>query len=146
LSHYKVGEESHKNPASYRIKDDIHFSILIEEYDGASKSWVPFKQNDVQLEFVMLDPYVRKALQRNSHGVYSLTFKAPDVYGVFKFVVRYEKQGYSFLEISSVVPVHPFRHNEFERFIDVAYPYYAASFTLMAGFWLFGIVFLYSKD
>jgi len=48
--------------------------------------------------------------------------------------------------VSEVIPVHPYRHDEFERFIDVAYPYYASAFSLMAGFFLFGVVFLFSKD
>jgi len=144
LKHHRVGET--QTPSNYRIKDNIDFSVLLEEYDGDVKQWVPFKQNDVQLEFVMLDPYIRKTLRHDGKGRYSLIFRAPDVYGVFKFRINYNRLGYSNLEVAEVVPVHPYRHNEYDRFIPVAYPYYFASFSLMAGFFFFGLVFLSTKD
>lgn len=42
--------------------------------------------------------------------------------------------------------MRPFRHNEFERFIDVAYPYYTSALSVFVAFFLFGLVFLYTKD
>ncbi|WRX30671.1 Dolichyl-diphosphooligosaccharide--protein glycosyltransferase 48kDa subunit - like 3 [Theobroma cacao] len=41
--------------------------------------------------------------------------------------------------------VRPYRHNEYERFIPIAYPYYGAAFSMMAGFLIFTFVHLYSK-
>lgn len=69
----------------------------------------------------------------------------PDVYGVFKYVVKYTRPGYSRIERSITVPVRPFRHNEYERFIPAAYPYYASAFSMMAGFFVFSFYFLYHK-
>lgn len=43
------------------------------------------------------------------------------------------------------VPVRPFRHNEFERFLTAAYPYYAATASTMAAFFLFTLAFLHHK-
>ena len=43
------------------------------------------------------------------------------------------------------VSVRPYRHNEFERFLVAAYPYYMSVFSTMAAFFVFGIVFLYHK-
>ena len=43
------------------------------------------------------------------------------------------------------VSVRPFRHNEFERFLVAAYPYYSSVFSTMAAFFLFGFAFLYHK-
>jgi len=134
------------NPAAYRIKDNIHFQVVIEEFDASKGAWVAFTQNNVQLDFVMLDPYIRKTLTHNGKGLYSADFTAPDVYGVFKFRIQYHKRGYSNLEIAEQVSVHPYRHNQFERFIDAAYPYYTSAFSIFAAFFLFGVVFLYSKD
>ena len=95
----------------------------------------------------MIDPYFRVTLPHDSKlGVYTHNFTIPDVYGVFKFVIDYHRIGYSHLLVSHTVPVHPFRHDEFERFILQAYPYYSAVFTLMAAFFVFGIVFLYQKE
>jgi len=145
LTHHQVGS-SITNPRSYRIKDDIEFSLLIEEYDGSSQKWIPFTGNDVQLEFTMIDPYIRINLSHNGKGVYSAAFTLPDVYGVFKFVINYHRLGYTNLEISEQVSVHPFRHNDYERFIVAAYPYYASAFSMMVGFFLFGVVYLYTRD
>ncbi len=43
------------------------------------------------------------------------------------------------------VSVRPFRHNEFERFLVAAYPYYMSVFSTMAAFFVFGFAFLYHK-
>jgi len=147
LTHFKHGAEHDVNPQSYRVQDNIHFSLVIEEYDGVAHAWRPFVASDVQLEFTMLDPYIRLTLGApTAAGVYSADFQVPDVYGVYKFVVTHRRAGLSFLDVASQVSVHPFRHDEFERFIGQAYPYYTAAFTLMAAFFTFGIVFLYHKD
>ncbi|KAK5837160.1 hypothetical protein PVK06_012970 [Gossypium arboreum] len=42
-------------------------------------------------------------------------------------------------------PVRPYRHNEYERFIPAAYPYYGAAFSMMAGFFIFSFVHLHNK-
>ena len=124
------------------------FSLVLEEYNGATDSWQPFLASDLQLEFTMLDPYLRIALPpvSSTPGLYTAAFQVPDVYGVYKFVVTYPRAGFSNLEVAAQVSVHPFRHDEFERFILVASPYYTAAFTIMAAFFGFGIVFLYQKE
>lgn len=43
------------------------------------------------------------------------------------------------------VPVRPFKHNEYERFLVCAYPYYASALSMMAGFFVLGFYFLYTK-
>ncbi|XP_022744954.1 dolichyl-diphosphooligosaccharide--protein glycosyltransferase 48 kDa subunit-like isoform X2 [Durio zibethinus] len=78
-------------------------------------------------------------------GLYSTSFKVPDVYGVFQFKVEYQKLGYTSLSLSKQIPVRPYRHNEYERFIPAAYPYYGAAFSMMTGFFIFSFVHLYSK-
>jgi len=147
LTHYKIGAEHDQNPQSYRVSDKIHFSIVLEEYDGGvSRSWRPFHAPDVQLEFTMLDPYYRLNLTESPQGSgrYVRDFQVPDVYGVYKFVIDYHRRGYSWLSLSQSVSIRPFRHDEFERFIWAAYPYYTAGLTTMMAFAVFGIVFLYS--
>jgi len=146
LQHRLSDKSGQANPLAYRINDLIDFSIDMSEWDPVTNNWIPFKANDVQLNFVMIDPYIRTTLKHNNNGHYSVSFQVPDVYGVYKFILKYEKLGYSFLEVSEQVSVHPFRHNQFERFLVVAYPYYASAFSMMAGFFLFGLVFLYSKN
>jgi oligosaccharyltransferase complex subunit beta len=41
--------------------------------------------------------------------------------------------------------VRPFRHDEYERFLVAAYPYYASALSTMGAFFLLGLVYLYSK-
>ncbi|EOY17406.1 Dolichyl-diphosphooligosaccharide-protein glycosyltransferase 48kDa subunit family protein [Theobroma cacao] len=76
---------------------------------------------------------------------FQLSLKVPDVYGVFQFKVEYQKLGYTSLSLSKQILVRPYRHNEYERFIPTAYPYYGAAFSMMAGFLIFTFVHLYSK-
>jgi hypothetical protein len=40
-----------------------------------SEAWVPYKANDMQLEFVMLDPYVRKGMTHDNKGTFTGQFK-----------------------------------------------------------------------
>ncbi|OMO84252.1 Dolichyl-diphosphooligosaccharide--protein glycosyltransferase subunit WBP1 [Corchorus olitorius] len=141
LGHQKVGEA--EEPAMYRIKDDLKFSVEIYEWSG--KSWEPYVADDVQVQFYMMSPYVLKTLSTNGKGLYHASFKVPDVYGVFQFKIDYQRLGYTSLSLSKQIPVRPFRHNEYERFITTAFPYYGASFSTMAGFFIFSIVYLYNK-
>ncbi|KAK4477705.1 hypothetical protein RD792_016956 [Penstemon davidsonii] len=141
LKHNKVGETG--EPAIYRINDDLEFSVEIFEWSGAS--WVPYVADDVQVQFYMMSPYVLKTLSTNQKGLYHTSFKVPDVYGVFQFKVEYQRLGYTTLSLSKQSPVRPFKHNEYERFITTAFPYYGASFSTMIGFFIFSIVYLYNK-
>jgi len=100
------------------------------------------RADDVQIEFVMLDPHLRTTLSHDGKGMYSARVKVPDVYGVFKWVLEYRRPGYSWITASVTVPVRPFRHDEYERFIVQAYPYYASVVSMMAGFFVLGIFFL----
>ncbi|XP_077224464.1 dolichyl-diphosphooligosaccharide-protein glycosyltransferase 48kDa subunit family protein [Tasmannia lanceolata] len=141
VSHHKVGEMD--EPALYRINDDLEYSVEIYEWSG--KSWKPYVAEDVQVQFYMMSPYVLKTLSNDGKGLYSTSFRVPDVYGVFQFKIEYQRLGYTSLSLSKQIPVRPFRHNEYDRFIMAAYPYYGASFSTMAGFFVFTIVYLYHK-
>eukprot|EP00204_Picochlorum_oklahomense_P002003 CAMPEP_0118798328 /NCGR_PEP_ID=MMETSP1161-20130426/729_1 /TAXON_ID=249345 /ORGANISM="Picochlorum oklahomensis, Strain CCMP2329" /LENGTH=370 /DNA_ID=CAMNT_0006725715 /DNA_START=72 /DNA_END=1181 /DNA_ORIENTATION=- len=71
------------NPPLYRIKDDVQVFVDIEECN--SSRCQPFDGKDVQVEFVMLDPYIRKTLTHLGNGTFTAQVKVPDVYGVFKW-------------------------------------------------------------
>jgi len=131
-------------PFANTIKQDVEYSIDIEEWKG--DKWVPFDAKDVQLEYRMLDPYVRTNLKNDGKGKFFTSFVLPDVYGVFTFKVEYNRKGYSNINSIIRIPVRPFRHNEYERFIDSAYPYYASAFSMMAGLFVFSWFFLYHKE
>ncbi|KAK6946206.1 Dolichyl-diphosphooligosaccharide--protein glycosyltransferase 48kDa subunit [Dillenia turbinata] len=126
VRHHKAGEG--EEPGMYRINDDLEYSVEIFEWSGTS--WVPYVANDVQVQFYMMSPYVLKTLSSDGKGLYSTAFKVPDVYGVFQFKVEYQRLGYTTLSLSKQIPVRPFRHNEYERFITAAFPYYGGSFSM----------------
>lgn len=46
----------------------------------------------------------------------------------------------------SQVSVRPLQHMQYERYIPSAYPYYASVFSMMAGLFVFSIVFLHMKE
>ncbi|XP_024021344.1 dolichyl-diphosphooligosaccharide--protein glycosyltransferase 48 kDa subunit [Morus notabilis] len=141
VRHHKVGEAD--EPAIYRINDDLEYWVEIYEWSGSS--WEPYVTDDVQVQFYMMSPYVLKTLSTDQKGRYFTSFRVPDVYGVFQFKLEYNRLGYTSLSLSKQIPVRPFRHNEYERFIPAAYPYYGAAFSMMVGFFIFTAVHLYSK-
>ncbi|XP_013414803.1 dolichyl-diphosphooligosaccharide--protein glycosyltransferase 48 kDa subunit-like [Lingula anatina] len=139
--HAKKGEKS--PPEAYTIMDQVTYSIEIEEYKGGK--WVPFDGKDVQLEFVRIDPFVRTFLKAKN-GKFSVDFKLPDVYGVYQFLVDYNRIGYTHLFSTTQVSVRPLEHTQYERFISSANPYYFSAFSMMAGVFVFSIVFLHYKE
>jgi len=142
VAHHLVGETS--PPAAYTIEQDVVYKIKIEEFvEGV---WKPFNAKDVQLEFFRIDPFTRSYLTPSEDGVFSIQFKLPDVYGVFKFKVDYDRIGYTHLFSSTQVSVRPKQHTQYERFISSAYPYYASAFSMMVGICIFSFVFLHHKD
>uniref|UniRef100_A0A1A7W7A1 Dolichyl-diphosphooligosaccharide--protein glycosyltransferase 48 kDa subunit n=1 Tax=Iconisemion striatum TaxID=60296 RepID=A0A1A7W7A1_9TELE len=141
VTHHPVGETS--PPAAYTVTDLVEYSIVIEMLSEGR--WVPFDGDDIQLEFVRIDPFVRTYLKENG-GKYSVQFKLPDVYGVFQFKVDYNRLGYTHLYSSTQVSVRPLQHTQYERFIPSAFPYYASAFSMMAGLFVFSVVFLHMKE
>jgi oligosaccharyltransferase complex subunit beta len=141
LRHHILGSDV--EPSIYRVSDDVEFLVDIFLYEGGQK--MPFKADDVQVEFVMLDPYVRLPLTHDGEGTFKVAFKVPDVYGVFKYTIDYKHLGYSYVQMTKQVPVRPFKHDEYDRFLSAAYPYYASAATTMAAFFVLGFFFLYHK-
>ncbi|KAI9632901.1 putative dolichyl-diphosphooligosaccharide--protein glycosyltransferase 48 kDa subunit precursor [Dioszegia hungarica] len=145
----KTGGEVEK--AEYRKNEEVAYSVSITQYSPSSGTYIPLvtPPSDLQLEFTMLDPFVRTPLILNSTAssaqgstTYSASFRAPDRHGVFKFVVEYWRPGYTYLRSSTTTAVVPLRHDEHKRFITGAYPFYGATvsvsvaFVLFCGMWL----------
>ena len=154
---------------------DQEVSVQIELFKNGQ--WQPFQAQDIQLEFQMLDPYVRTMLTPSPSGKFMTVIKAPDSYGVFQFKINYKRMGLTYLSSAEVVrgrrdllqflvlfifwntyiyiytylvgrgqvTIRPFRHNEYERFIVTAFPYYTSAFSMMMAFLVFGVFFLYQK-
>ena len=66
--------------------------------------WKPYEGNDILMEFVRIDPFVRLPLTLNRDtGAYTINFKLPDVYGVFQFKIDFARLGYTFVTSSTQV-------------------------------------------
>lgn len=141
ITHHRKGESV--APEAYTIMDEVVYAIEIEILEG--DKWVQFKANDLQLEFVRIDPFVRIPLKRKGNR-YVAEFKLPDVYGVYQFKVDYNRMGYTHLYTTTQVSVRPLQHTQYERFIPSAYPYYLSSFSMMFGVFIFSFVFLHLKE
>ncbi|CAH1990192.1 unnamed protein product [Acanthoscelides obtectus] len=142
VKHHKVGET--EPPQAYTIMDDVVYTTEIELLENGQ--WKPYTADDVQLEFVRIDPFVRTTMKRKPSGEYEARFKIPDVYGVYQFKVEYDRVGYTRLYNSTLVSVRPLQHTQYERFIVSAYPYYTGAFSMMFGMFVFSFVFLHMKD
>lgn len=90
-----------------------------------------------------VDSHTRQNPQHQ--GTFATNIHVPDVYGVFKFVIDYRRKGWSTIHLEEQVPIRPYRHNEYERFLLAAYPYYTTGFSMMVGFFVLGFFVLYSK-
>ncbi|KAG6815585.1 hypothetical protein H0H87_000342 [Tephrocybe sp. NHM501043] len=141
----------------YTTNDNIVFSAYISHYDPKTSTWAPYSGiNDLQLEFTMLDPHIRTAVLPSSGepGKYSVTFRAPDRHGVFKFVIDYKRKGVdlqlmvidfcslTYLQSSTTVAVVPPRHDGYPRFLSAAWPYYTGAISTSIGFFLFSALWL----
>ncbi|CAD1471584.1 unnamed protein product [Heterotrigona itama] len=142
VHHHRIGES--EPPAAYTIMDDVVYSIDVQKLAG--DKWVPYETNDLQLEFVRIDPFIRMTMKPVGNGRYEARFKIPDVYGVYQFKVDYTRIGLTHLYSTTQVSVRPLQHTQYERFIPSAFPYYVSAFSMMGGVFLFSLVFLHYKE
>ncbi|TEB19488.1 dolichyl-diphosphooligosaccharide-protein glycosyltransferase [Coprinellus micaceus] len=129
----------------YTNNDQVVFSTYISKWNPTKGKWEPYSGlKDLQLEFTMLDPFIRTSLPpvRGAPGKYSTSFRAPDRHGVFKFVVDYKRKGWTSLESSTTVPVVPPRHDGYPRFLSAAWPYYTGAISTSVAFFLFSTIWL----
>jgi len=140
ITHNLVGQST---PPFYTVKDKIEYSVTIQEWNG--QKWIPFISDKVQLEFTMLDPYVRVGLKPVDKGRYTAQLVVPDVYGIYSFKVDYYQLGYTALHLKDIHPVRPFLHNQYPRFLTIADPYYVASVSMLLGVFVLSIALLFSK-
>lgn len=134
-------------PSTYRIKEDVTFEIKMQKWQD--DRWVPFIAKDVQLELIMLDPYIRTTLDVAGTSAtaarYSTTLKLPDHYGVFHFKVNYKRPGLTSIEERQQVTIRHNRHDEYPRFLSAAWPYYTSTGTVILGFLVFSGLWLFNQ-
>ncbi|KAH7819192.1 putative dolichyl-diphosphooligosaccharide-protein glycosyltransferase [Monocercomonoides exilis] len=139
--HYNRINETVDNPPELAISDVIDFSIILETFDFEKQEWVGYSADDVQLEFSMLVPRIRKTLENRGKGVFGLTFKCPDIFGVYQFIVNYQAQGFTPINVTHQVNLRPLRHDEHPRYVTSAYPFYVASGIMCVAVCVVALVF-----
>eukprot|EP01132_Coremiostelium_polycephalum_P004107 gene4107-5138_t len=134
---------SSSTPLTLTVKDKIVYTAKVEEF--VQGKWVPYV-GSLELQLIMLDPYIRTFIKGDKNGIYTTEILLPDVYGVFTFEGSVHRPGYSVLQTIVRHPIRPYRHDSYERFIPSAFPYYAASLSMIAGVFVFSFVFLLHND
>lgn len=105
----------------------------------------------LQLEFSMLSPFHRLALQPTESSAdsttYSSSFKLPDQHGIFNFKVNYKRPFYTSVEEKNTVSVRHFAHDEWPRsfVISGAWPWITGIGATITGWLAFVAIWLYSK-
>lgn len=108
--------ETGESSLLYRINDELKFCATVEEWAKEKSEWVPHQgAKDIQLEFKMLDPYYRLTLTEQTPGTYCTEFRAPDQYGMFTFLIDYQRPGKTFLHSANVVTLRPNANGEWAR-------------------------------
>lgn len=126
----------------------------MQVWDASARAWAPFASKDkVLFELTLIDPFIRApfALADAKTGLYRARHTMPDSFGVYKWRTTVDQfrgaaAGLTFIQHDVTVPVRPFAHNEYPRFLLAAYPYYASAGAVMAAFVLFCAAFLLTKD
>ncbi|ODV81335.1 oligosaccharyl transferase beta subunit precursor [Suhomyces tanzawaensis NRRL Y-17324] len=143
------------DPSIYRVKEQALYTIGVSEWvDG---KWAPYTvsnpENNLQVEFKMLDPYQRLDLKPLGPAasvdgldvldtqVYSVQFTVPDQHGMFTFGLDYKRSGLSYLEDSKVVTVRHLANDEYKRSWDITNSWlYVASAGLVVVAWFAFVV------
>ncbi|KAG9397298.1 Dolichyl-diphosphooligosaccharide--protein glycosyltransferase subunit WBP1 [Carpediemonas membranifera] len=138
-THSRVGA-SHGgyDDAGYAAGDYIEWGTTLEQFiDGR---WEPFTPTDAQVELVCMDVWARETLAPSNTGL-AATIRAPEKPGVYKFVLDYERVGYSRLHDEEQVQVRQPKDSFHPRFESQAWPYYGS--VLAVSFMFVAFVALY---
>jgi oligosaccharyltransferase complex subunit beta len=92
----------------------------------------------------MLDPWVRTTLVKGQGNNYHAEFYAPLKEGIYQYKIIYKKPGFNFIKEAERVTIRPYKHDEFERFLFVAYPYFFGTFGTIIATFIFIVLYLYS--
>ncbi|KAG0142183.1 hypothetical protein CROQUDRAFT_67538 [Cronartium quercuum f. sp. fusiforme G11] len=132
-------------PERYKINDEIEYKVDIQTLKNGE--WGPSELKDLQIEFTMLDPHLRKTLSpisiQKNYTTYSTVFRIPDRHGVFTFKLDYRRRnGISNLFNTLQVMVTPPEHDQHPRFLVDAYPYYLGTTNVLLAFVIFCVIWL----
>jgi len=143
--HFLVDKSGPINPNRYTVMEKVRYEVFIEEYDIKSGEWKPYHADDVVFQLVRLDPFIRQTMSHDGNGLFFFEFTMPDTMGVYKFILDYQRKGWSYLYEELEASVRPLRHDQHPRFLVSAWPYYAAMLSMIFGFFIFSFLFLHTE-
>ncbi|KAH8740961.1 dolichyl-diphosphooligosaccharide-protein glycosyltransferase beta subunit [Cryptosporidium ryanae] len=150
VSHYRLNEspeinEKYDSTLTYTVEDTVFFSAKFHEL--VDNKWKVYRHDDIQIEFTMLDPYLRVFLHRNDTDsrttTFTTKFKVPEIWGVFKFVINHNKLGYNSIFYESLATVRNFRHDQNPRFVISGFPYYTSFIFTVVSICYFTFLFIF---
>lgn len=65
----------------------------------------------MQVELVMLDPWVRTTLVKGQGNSYHAEFYAPLKEGIYQYKIIYKKPGFNFIKEAERVTIRPYKHD-----------------------------------
>ena len=78
-------------------------------------------------------------------GMFLLMLQAPQKEGIYQFKIIYKKSGFNFVTLAERVTIRPYKHDQFERFLFVAYPYFFSVWSTIISTFAFVVIYLYSS-
>ena len=78
-------------------------------------------------------------------GTFIFNSQAPQKEGIYQFKIIYKKPGYNFVTLAERVTIRPYKHDQFERFLFVAYPYFFSVWSTIIAAFAFVVIYLYSS-
>lgn len=110
----------------YRVNDCIDFNLCL--IDGSNdKPFDPVDPKDFQLDLKMMNIQLRKSFESFVDGCLTVNdIQLPSKPAVYTLRIIHNRPGLSQLNWEEKLLVRPYRHDEFPRFLPVAFPYYAS--------------------
>lgn len=121
----------------YRVKDRINVRMCLTGGNSAAR-FIPNDPADFQFELKMMNIQVRKSFDSiDGDGCLNVRdIQLPSKSAVYTLQVFYNRAGWTQLSHTERLLVRPYRHDEFERFLPVALPYYASWLGLLIASYL----------
>ncbi len=128
--------------ANWRIrpKNSIVEAIRVKWPSSGARDVGPMGESSIGLE-----QREKRRIQGRILGNFISNFQAPQKEGIYQFKIIYKKPGYNFVTLAERVTIRPYKHDQFERFLFVAYPYFFSVWSTIIAAFAFVVIYLYSS-
>lgn len=148
-SHVKIVSATHFDektlvaPVQYHINQNI--TVVAQLSYVNEGEWIPYTEEDVQVEVFMLGVFVRRHMKLVQPGQYKETIMLPDRAGNFKIKVFTSKDGWMNAREEMAIAIRPLAIREKAKFLHYAEPYQVSMMVIMGLAFLASVHFLYHK-